>query len=311
MSFRTTAAGLVAGAVVLAGAPQALQACSICRCSDPTFNALGKDGFANQGFRAAIDSERFDKAQGDPADEVESQVENRFTLLASYGFSETLTLFARVPWSSRDLTSRPAGEPTESLHTSGLSDPEVYGQVRLWASELTGSVGRRASLSLNAGLKTPWGRNDLKRGGARLDEHVQSGTGSTDLFGGLAFLYLLNRDSSVFASASYRHTGANAEGYRYGRIAIASLAYEHKLGRLDAVVEADYRHAGRDRVDAGGGLDGNTGGSLLYLTPRLLLDLGHGLVLRASGQFPVARGLNGFQTERPVANLGLTYVMTP
>jgi hypothetical protein len=53
-----------------------------------------------------------------------------------------------------------------------------------------------------------------------------------------------------------------------------------------------------------------SGGSLLYLTPRLLASLGRGLVLRAGVQIPVARNLNGYQTERAVANVGLTYVLS-
>ena len=61
------------------------EACSICRCGDPTFNALGKDGFNARGFRVALDWERFDKDEGDPAVESESQVENRLTALVSYG----------------------------------------------------------------------------------------------------------------------------------------------------------------------------------------------------------------------------------
>ena len=239
---------------VLAGPSRSL-ACSICRCGDPTFNALGKDGYAARGFRIALDWERFDKEEGNPAVSAESQVENRFTALASYGVGETLSLFARVPYSVRDLTVTAPGQEPESTHTSGFSDPELYAQVRLWASGMT-SVGRRASVSLNAGVKTPWGQNDVQQDGLRADEHAQPGTGSTDLFASLAFLYLIDRRSAVFVSTAYRHTGGNDFGYRYGSSVLASAAYEHKLGgRLDGVAELDFRHAQRDRVDAQGTLD--------------------------------------------------------
>jgi outer membrane putative beta-barrel porin/alpha-amylase len=305
----------VAAAVLLAGlasfsTPSRIEACSICRCGDATFNALGKDGFAVRGLRLALDWERFDKDEGNPAEESESQVENRFTALVSYGFNDRFTVFARVPYSVRDLTTRAAGAEPESTHTSGLSDPEVYGQMRLWASPLA-ALGRRASLSLNAGIKTPWGGNDVRQDGERVDEHAQPGTGSTDLFGSLAFLYLIDRKSALFVSTSYRHTGENDFAYRYGSSFLANVAYEHKLGRVfDGVVELNFRHAGKDRIDEAGTLDDDTGGSLLYLTPRLLANLGHGLVLRAAAQVPVARGLNGFQEERVVANVGLTYLLS-
>jgi hypothetical protein len=290
-------------------APSAALACSICRCGDPTFNALGKEGFSAHGFRLALDWERFDKDEGNPDEEVESQVENRYTALVSYGFGDHFMLNARVPYSARHLETSVPGEPSETLHTSGFSDPEIYGQLRLWASPLTGSVGRRASLSLVAGVKTPWGENAASEGGVRVDEHAQPGTGSTDVFASLAFLYLIDRNSALFASTGYRHTGTNEFDYRYGSSATANLAYEHKLGsRLDGVVELNFRHASEDSVDAADTLDGDTGGTLLYVTPRLLVHLGGGLELRASAQIPTLKNLNGYQKERVVANVGLTYL---
>jgi hypothetical protein len=290
--------------------PRPGQACSICRCGDATFNALGKDAYSAKGFRVALDWERFDKDEGDPAVEAESQVENRVTALASYGFNEQVTLLARVPYSVRNLTSSAVGEEPERTHTQGFSDPEIYGQLRLWASRLGAGLGRRSSLSLNAGVKTPWGANEVQHDGERVDEHAQPGTGSTDFFGSLAFLYLVDKESAVFASSGYRHTGENDHGYRYGSSFIANVAYERKLAKvLDGVIELNFRHAQKDRVDAEGAADDDTGGSLLYVTPRLLVSLGGGVVLRLAGQIPVARALNGFQTERAVANVGLTYLL--
>jgi hypothetical protein len=301
---------MLAGLALLA-TPPAARACSICRCGDATFNALGKDGYAARGFRAALDSERFDKDEGNPAEESESQVENRITALLSYGFNDRITLYARVPYSVRDLTSTAPDAEPEAVHTSGFSDPEFYGQLRLWSSSLSGGLGRRSSLSLNAGLKAPWGANDVEQDGRRVDEHAQPGTGSTDVFGSFAFLYLLDKESALFLSSGYRHTGENDFGYRYGSSFLANVAYEHKLGKvLDGVVELNFRHAAKDRVDASGTLDDDTGGSLLYVTPRLLVSLGKGVVLRAAAQIPVARDLNGFQKERAVANVGLTYLFS-
>jgi hypothetical protein len=158
-------------------------------------------------------------------------------------------------------------------------------------------------------VKTPWGQNNVVQDGARVDEHAQPGTGSTDGFGSLVFLYLIDSQSALFVSSGYRGTGSNDYGYRYGSSFTSNAAYEHKLGsRLDGVVELNFRHAKEDRVDSGGTLDEDTGGSLLYVTPRLLVSLGHGVVLRAGAQVPLLKSLNGFQKERAVANLGVTYL---
>jgi hypothetical protein len=293
----------------LAAAPRPALACSICRCGDPTFNALGKEGYNAGGFRAALDWERFDKEEGDPAEESESQVENRLTALVAYGFNDRLSLAARVPLSWRHLVTTAPDEEPESVRTSGFSDPELYGQLRLWASPFTSTVGRRTSITLVGGVKLPWGANDVQEDGVRVDEHAQPGTGSTDVFGSLVLLYQIDRRSALFVSSGYRDTGGNDFGYRYGSTFTVNLAYEHKLGtRLDGVVELNYRHAAKDRVDEDGTLDDDTGGSLLYLTPRLLMSLGHGLVLRAGVQIPTAKSLNGYQKERAVVNVGLTYL---
>ncbi len=162
-------------------------------------------------------------------------------------------------------------------------------------------------MSLVAGVKTPWGRNDLSENGERLDEHAQSGTGATDVYGGLSAVVLLDPQSSVFASFQYRRTGTNDDDYRYGRTTTANLAYERKLGAVvDAVLEANWRHAEQDVVDGDGNRDPNTGGDLVYVTPRVVLDLGGGILGRVGVQIPVVKSLYGDQTERANVNVGLT-----
>ena len=280
-------------------------ACSICRCGDPTFNALGREGVAQTGLRLALDWDQVDKTQG-PADELESIREQRLTLLAAYGLGENFDVFVRLPYSERRLA-----EGDETTQASGWADPEFYVQWRLWSSPFEGDVGMRASVYIVGGVKTDWGQNDLARDGERLDEHVQPGTGSTDWFGGLSGVYQLNPRSALFASAQYRHTGRNDAGYQYGRISLFNLAYEHKLGtRWDGVLEANYRHSGHDELDVSGVQDPDTGGSMLYLTPRLLFDAGSGWVLRIAAQIPLSQsGLNGEQEEKAVYNLGMTYLL--
>jgi opacity protein-like surface antigen len=281
-------------------------ACSICRCGDPTFNALGKEGVAQTGLRVAFDWDQVRKTQG-AADDRDSLRERRYSLLAAYGLSDRLSVMARVPYSERDLTEVEGGE-SEHSSASGLADPEIFAQWRLWASPFEGDVGMRASVYLVGGVKTSWGDNDVARGGERLDEHVQPGTGSNDWFAGLSGSYQLNPRSALFVSTQYRYTGRNDAGYQYGRTTLVNVAYERKLAsRWDAVLEANYRHAGRDEIGNTRVLDEDTGGSIVYLTPRLLFDLGSGWVARASAQIPLSQAnLNGVQDEKTVFNVGIT-----
>jgi hypothetical protein len=282
-------------------------ACSICRCGDPTFNALGKEGISLPGLRLALDWEEVQKSEGSRDAEFSSVLEHRTTLLAAWGVSERFSVFVRVPYAKRDLVEIEDGA-TESSQASGLADPEISAQARLWSSHFEGDVGIRSSIFAVAGVKTDWGANERSSGGERLDEHVQPGTGSTDWFLGLSGFYQLDRRSALFASAQYRSTGRNDFGYRYGSATLLNFAYEHKIGaRWDAVLEANFRDSDRDEVDATGTPDGNTGGAIAYLTPRILFDAGHGWVLRASAQLPLSQsGLNGVQHEEPVWNVGVT-----
>ncbi len=289
-------------------APARASACSICRCSDPTFNALGTNVYSAGEFHLALDWERFSKSQATEEGGTDAEIENRFTATFSYSFGERFLLVARLPFSHRDLTET-NGDDVEVTKTFGLSDPEFYGLVSLWSSPFGPGLGRRAWVSAVFGVKTPWGLNDVRKDGVRVDEHAQPGTGSTDLFGGFSGFYLFDLDSSIFLSAQYRGTGRNDFGYKYGNIAMASVAYERKLSEVfDAVVEMNFRHAGRDQVDFSGELDPNTGGSVLYITPRVLVNVAKGIVLRLGAQFPVGEWLYGIQDEKPNFNAGMTFL---
>jgi len=300
--------------------PGGALACSICRCGDPTFNALGSNVYADGTFQFAIDWDRLSKEQGifegqrgggeahfilrQASPEIETIVEDRITATISYAFAQRFNVILRAPYSFKSLT-----EGEEVTDTHGFADPEILALARLWSSNFGPGLGRRAWLSALFGVKTPWGEDDLQQDGVRVDQHAQPGTGSTDLFGGLSFLYLFDEKSALFASAQYRGTGSNEFGYKYGNVALANLAYERKLlERLDAVLELNFRYAGEDTVDFEGVRDPNTGGSILFVTPRLLFDVTGHLVARIAVQIPTWKDLNGVQNEQAVYNAGLTYI---
>lgn len=296
---------IVAAAAVTFAKPRPVLACSMCRCGDPTFNALGTDVYVAGRFRLALDWERFEKESA--AEEEggrDREVENRLTAMLAYSFGERVTLVARVPWSDRTLTTA-FDDGSSRVAARALSDPEFLAFVRVFSSPFEAGVGTRSWLSLSAGVKTPWGENGSRAAGVRLDEHVQPGTGSTDLLAGSSFVHLLDRSSSILASLQARLPRENGHGYRYGDVFLASVAWERKLTAiLDGVIELDYRHAARDR-DSGAPV-ANTGGGILYVTPRAIVALGRDLAVRLGVQVPVASGLYGGQTERAVVNAGLT-----
>ncbi len=309
--------------------PTLAAACSVCRCGDPTFNALGTDIFTRGQFHLALDYEYLEKSQGADAehhDEAaahalasslgphplphgdeehggrEELTESRMVITASYGFTERFQIVGRIPWSRREISSS-----AESSSASGLGDPEIYGIFRLWSAPWKEGMGRSSWVSVLAGVKTAWGENDASADGERLDEHVQPGTGSTDLFGGLSAVHLLDERSTIYGSLQYRSADRNDHGYRYGDSVLANVGYEHKLGsRWDAALELNGRDAARDEIDADDEEDPDTGGTILFLQPRLLVHLGRNIVARLAVQVPVYDDLDGEQEEKSVFNVGVT-----
>jgi hypothetical protein len=301
--FRVAAAGIFAAAFLISS-PAAF-ACSMCRCSDPVFNALGQGIYTYGGFHVALDWNRLNQSQGAEGGPLfEEQVRNTVTATLSYGWQERFTFVAQVPYTFNDLTT---GEGVEKA--DGLADPLFYTYIRLWSSPFSGGLGRRAWISAVFAVKTPWGENDVTENGERLEEHVQPGTGATNLSGGLAGLYLLDAKSSLYGSFAYTGTGRNEFGYKYGNNVQASIVYDRKVAEwLDGVLEVNFLDAKRDQVDSEGLNDPDTGGQSLYLTPRIGVNIVRGLVARAAVQIPVWENLNGIQDIKPAFSAGLTYV---
>jgi len=300
---------LLGACVAVSLAAPRTAACSLCRCGDPAFTLVGSQIFAPVRWRVGFDAERFAKDQlagmhagghesGADAALREQEVEWRYTLSATYSPGRRWTLVARVPFAQRTLT---VADERESL--SGLSDPELLVHYRVARAARPGSW-----VALTAGVRAGWGENDKRLNGARAEEHLQPGSGAAGAMAGAAFARLLAAETSLFGSLGGRVNGRNDAGYRYGHALLANLAVEHRLAnRLNGIVELNYRWAARDEVETGL-RDENSGGSVLYVSPRLLLkiDARQNLWLRVGAQIPVAKGLYGDQDEKVNLLAGLT-----
>ncbi len=285
-------------ALSLLVAPPRAQACSMCRCGDPTFMLVGSQIFVPNAWRVNLDAGRFEKSQGvegDP-DAAETETEDRYGFSVTRSFGRQVTLVASLPFSDRTIRS---AEGSQSL--SGLSNPELLGTVRLGAA-----AGRPGTwLAFSGGILLPWGKSAGQIDGERAEEHVQPSTGAWGGLGGLSFSHLAGDAADVFGSVLGRVNGRNDFGYHYGNAVFVNLAYERRLvKRLNGVVELNYRWAGKDEVEPGA-TDPNTGGSVLYVAPRIIVMIGKGLYFRAAVQIPIAQGLYGIQDEKTNVLIGL------
>lgn len=297
-------------AVVLLATPPALP-CSMCRCGDPTFAALGTDVFVADKWRATLDIERFEKSSAADLEDLPTrrlssiptdvETERRSTLGVAYSIGERVTLVGRLPFSQRKLAG-----PGGTDEASGIGDPELLGVVRVWGSPATTPFANRAWISAIAGVKTDWGRDDAQVDGVRADEHLQPGTGAFDLTLGLSAVKLLGTRTTIYGSVLTRRPRENDFGYRYGNVWLGNVGFERKLStRLDGVLEINLRDAGFDSTDFGGGRDDHSGGAVAYLSPRLLVDLSAGFVARLGVQVPIYENLNGEQDEKLNFSVGI------
>jgi hypothetical protein len=286
--------------VVLALAvPRPAGACSMCRCGDPTFALAGTQVFSAEAWHVGLDFGRFAKDQVSAEDPLlrEEEVEGRATLTVSRNFGGRLTLVGRLPFAHRTIT---AADEESSL--SGLSDPELQVHYRVY-SPRPGS-----GLALSLGLRPGWGENDGQLDGERAEEHLQPGTGAAGVEPGLSFWRTVGASDEgwLFASAAGRFNGRNDAGYHYGDVVLANLGYERKLGgRINAALETNFRYAAKDEPQMGE-QDPNTGGSVLYLSPRAVLRIDPRVSFRVAVQVPVVKDLYGDQDEKVNVLTGFT-----
>jgi hypothetical protein len=157
-------------------------------------------------------------------------------------------------------------------------------------------------------VRLPWGVNDLQQGGERADEHLQPGTGALGLSGGINFYRRTSTMGFVYGTVLGRWNDKNAHDYQYGNALVVSAMYQHDLTNwLSGIAGLDYRNVAKD-VNAGVA-DPNTGGGLLYFTPRVEVALGARFALRLGAQIPIADRLYGDQRE--FANYQTQIVLRP
>ena len=295
---RNASAVISFACLLLTAAPRA-QACSMCQCGDPTFLLVGSQIFVPDAWRLGFDAGRYEKNQVTEADPNarETETENRFSFSLTRTFGRRVTLVAQLPISDRTIHG-----DEESQALSGLSNPELLGNFRIGAS------ARRPGnwLALSAGLRTRWGKSAGQIDGERAEEHVQPSTGAWSGLAGISFSRLAGDEGTLFGSLQGRLNGRNDFEYHYGNVVYANLAYERRLWKwLNGVVELNYRWAAKDEV-ALGEQDPNSGGSVLYVTPRLIVKVQNGLAFRIGAQLPIAQGLYGVQEEKVNLLLGFT-----
>lgn len=307
VTMRKTAAVILAAFMITLESGSPLQACSVCRCGDNAFQfsdqALPLAGQADaRRLRLSLASTYSTKSNALSPDEglgTEQQREFRPSVKAVFQISNHLAVSGELPLSFRQLTVT-TNQGVERQRSSGIGDADL---TALWMTNFASANGRFYSAGLSAGFKLPSGRNDAQANGVRMDEHLQSGTGSYDVEVGGA-LARSTCDSRLYASTYFRRNGTNGFEYHYGNAALFNLGAQRSISsNVIASLELNGRHAQRDTRSAV--IVDNTGGSVAYLTPGIRFGLGNVTSLSVSLQIPVWQSLYGDQSEKPVLVTGV------
>ena len=294
-ALRTTAA--IAAALV-AAAPAAARACSVCSRGDP-LASLAEGHGAEGRLRLSLETEYLTQQgamEGSPTQRHDLQ-QVLLRAGASWTPLSSLDLVASVPFGRKKLEMQGATVPMSDL--TGLGDLDVGARWFFWEA-VNLRARQRQGLALTVGSSLPTGSRDP---GAV--EHGQVGTGAFGPYAGLA--YRLQRDAfAAVLSVSGRVHDANGQGYRYGSALLGTAqGLWTPTGWLVLGAGMDLHDEGRDRRN---GLPvANTGGLVVWASPSAFLKVYRELWFSLRVQVPVHSALLGIQEVGAVGVAGFQY----
>lgn len=276
-------------AAALAFAPAVAFACSSCACGDPVASAIGiPDAQPGRGF-IGIGTEAGRRRAGfDTHTDLEIALTGGWT-------GERTRLFARVPWVRRRVT-QPGPHGPRTSEAQGLGDLETTGMLVLSRS---GNLAQGQSVHALATVTLETGRRL-----AGESEDLQPGIGAPSVALGAGW-FGHRRADRLYFSALARRTLPTPTGYQIGDAWLANAGWQRGFGlRTDLTLELNARHAQADQWRGGFEVP-DSGGTLLHVTPGVLVAVPGNLSVRAAVQVPVAGRLSGDQEAGPVAQVSL------
>lgn len=225
------------------------------------------------------------------------------TLGTAYGISEDFDLSASIGWySGRGFVDAEGSEHGEAGggessvgNPSGLTDLTVRGRLRVVETN-------SASFAIVGGVVAPTGdRSERLSSGDTLDPSSQPGTGRFGVQGGVAFTHSFTCDLKLDTSSLYTHR-FERDGFRVGDRLDSGVALSFQFTdshitfpRLTFFTELN--HIWLDKDDAADGRNRNSGGTALFLTGGLRLEMDGPVSLTVAPSIPLYQDSNGDQVE--------------
>lgn len=284
---------------MIAGGARRASACASCGCGDPTLTATGiEKPYANR-VRLTLEERYGSFTQGDP-DWQQHVTFLRSTLGLTWSPIKRLTFVTTIPWVTSWLTSTGSGRQ----YISGLGDADLSARVLAYRER---GFAPHHLLWASAGVKFPTGYRVRAADGVPYSDDDQPGSGSWDPFIGATYAWSSQNLLSAYVSTSYRYTTTGPRGYRRGSSFGASGALQVQPWSWGALaIGADAVWTAADTL-ANDNASPNTGGTVVYLAPALLISPKPDWLIRLVVDAPVIMALYGTQSVGPQVALSVAW----
>ena len=187
--------------------------------------------------------------------------------------------------------------PWINKEPSGLGDVAIAGKYRFFRKDAKHQI---TQWSLLGALKVPSGRDDAKS----LSPPDQVGSGSWDVSIGTAYNHVENLQLFWNWSASYTFKTEGAQDYEFGDVISYNLVgavrpyvppYPPTLTRPDVWMVMEMNGSTALKDQQGGDRLGNTGGTVIFMSPGIQILPRPNLLFEMAVQLPVIDELNGDQ----------------
>jgi hypothetical protein len=217
------------------------------------------------------------------------------TLNVSYGVAENFQLGLTYGYYAAEGNRELEGGDIVTFDPDGFTDLWLTGKYRF-------NQGPAGQFALIGGVKAPTGDSSLTNTESeQVEPSATAGTGAWDGLAGLAYTVPLSAALTLDASALYTFRGERYD-YRLGnRLDFGtSLAWSvcgdaKTFPQVSLVAEATLRHIAKSEEE--GAKDGNTGGTVLFLSPGVKVSFTEKIAGSIGIQLPVLQDLNGRQVE--------------
>jgi hypothetical protein len=254
--------------------------------------------------------------------EVEKFTRNQYyTVTVDYSGAATWGVSLQLPYIVRthstlgtqsdgytpDYLGAPGGGGEYDSKTSSLGDVKVIGRYQGFSPQLNFGVLFGLKLPTGSHTKTGTSTDPFNPGTAPIDPGLQPGTGTTDAIAGLYYFDAFGKDWGYFTQGTYQSALNTKDQYRPGNGLNLNLGLRY-LG-FDAAVPQIQINARRVARDSGARADTvSTGGTLVYLSPGLVVPVSKLASVYGFVQLPIYQNVNGVQlTPKYTASLGVRF----